>query len=153
MDDPRTLAVDIGGTGLKLALLDGAGQMIGKRVRVPTPAPPAGPEAVTAATGALQASGLAPRLMVDCSHANSGKDHVRQVAVAEEVAAQVSVGQTAVAGVMLESFLVEGRQDHEGKNALTYGQSITDACMSWERSVAVLDELADAARARRSVPA
>ena len=114
-----------------------------------TAGPNYAPEAIASANLALQASGLGPRLMVDCSHANSGKDHVRQAAVAEEIAAQVSAGQTAVAGVMMESFLIEGRQDHEGKKEMAYGQSITDACMSWERTAPLLDALAAAVRLRR----
>ena len=114
-----------------------------------TGGPNYGPEAIAAAIEALEASGLAPRLMVDCSHANSGKDHERQAAVAEELAGQIATGQNVLAGVMLESFLVEGRQDHEGKKALAYGQSITDACMSWERTAPLLDKLAAAVRSRR----
>ena len=106
-------------------------------------------EAIAASIEALQGSGLPPRLMVDCSHANSGKDHVRQAAVAEELAGQIAAGQNAIAGVMMESFLVEGRQDHEGKKELAYGQSITDACMSWERTAPLLDTLAAAVRSRR----
>ena len=97
----------------------------------------------------LQAAGLPPRLMIDCSHANSGKDHVRQAVVAEEIAAQIGDGQGAIAGVMMESFLEDGRQDHEGKQALTYGQSITDACMSWTRTAPLLEAFAQAVRARR----
>ena len=114
-----------------------------------TAGPNYGPASIGAALEALQASRLAPRLMVDCSHANSGKDHVRQAAVAEDLAGQIASGQNALAGVMMESFLVEGRQDHEGKTALAYGQSITDACMSWERTAPLLDRLADAVRSRR----
>ena len=78
--------------------------------------------------------------MIDCSHANSGKDHLRQAAVATELAGHRG-GPAAIVGVMMESFLVEGRQDHEGKQALAYGQSITDACMSWERTAPLLDTL------------
>ncbi len=98
---------------------------------------------------ALSAAALPPRLMIDCSHANSGKDHQRQAGVAREVAAQVRDGMSGIVGVMMESFLVDGRQDHEGKASLTYGQSITDACMSWERTEPLLDELAEASRTRR----
>ena len=108
-------------------------------------------ESVAAAAAELQASGLAPRVMVDCSHANSGKDHLRQAAVATELAAQIADGNQALVGVMMESFLVDGRQDHEGRTALTYGQSITDACMSWERTAPLLDGFAEAVRARRKV--
>ena len=106
-------------------------------------------EAVAAAVQALSAAALPPRLMIDCSHANSGKDHVRQAAVVRHVAEQVREGNSGIVGVMMESFLVDGRQDHEGKPSLTYGQSITDACMSWERTEPLLGELAEASRARR----
>ena len=114
-----------------------------------TGGPNYGAEAIAGSIEALQVSGLPPRLMVDCSHANSGKDHVRQAAVAEELAGQIAAGQNAIAGVMMESFLVEGRQDHEGRKELAYGQSITDACMSWERTAPLLDTLAAAVRSRR----
>jgi 3-deoxy-7-phosphoheptulonate synthase len=106
-------------------------------------------DSVAAALQALSAAALPPRLMIDCSHANSGKDHERQAGVAREVAAQVRDGMSGIVGVMMESFLVDGRQDHEGKANLNYGQSITDACMSWERTEPLLDELAEAARTRR----
>jgi 3-deoxy-7-phosphoheptulonate synthase len=108
-------------------------------------------EAVAFATASLQTAGLTPRLMVDCSHANSGKDHVRQAVVARDVAAQVQDGSRAIAGLMMESFLVDGRQDHGEDKALVYGQSITDACMSWERTAPLLDLLAEAVQARRKV--
>jgi 3-deoxy-7-phosphoheptulonate synthase len=108
-----------------------------------------GPDSLAAAARALEGAGLPPRLMVDCSHANSGKDHVRQAEVAREVASLVGEGRGSIAGVMLESFLEDGRQDHEGKKALTYGQSITDACMGWKRTAPLLDALASAVRARR----
>jgi len=103
--------------------------------------------------GSLKRHDLAPRLMVDCSHANSAKDHVRQVAVAEDVARQVADGSDSIFGVMLESFLVDGRQAHtegEPTEGLVRGQSITDACMGWERTVPVLERLAEATLARRS---
>ncbi len=108
-----------------------------------------GPDSLRAALSALQAAGLPKHLMIDCSHANSGKDHVRQAGVAEELAGQIASGQGAIAGVMMESFLEDGRQDHEGKEALTYGQSITDACMSWSRTAPLLETFAKAVRARR----
>jgi 3-deoxy-7-phosphoheptulonate synthase len=108
-------------------------------------------EAVGKGTDALGAAGLGPRLMIDCSHANSGKDHARQPEVARAIAAQVGAGSSAIFGVMMESFLVDGRQDHEGKAALVYGQSITDACMSWERTLPLFDDLAQAVQARRRV--
>ncbi len=98
----------------------------------------------------LQAAGLPQRLVIDASHDNSGKDHARQPAVGADVAAQVGEGNRAIVGVMLESFLVEGRQDLAPGMPLTYGQSVTDACMSWDMTVGVLDELAAAVRARRA---
>ena len=104
---------------------------------------------VESATASLTGVGLVPRLMIDCSHANSGKDHVRQAEVAREVARQVREGSTGIFGVMMESFLVDGRQDHEGRRELVYGQSITDACMAWDRTEPLLQELAEASRRRR----
>ena len=91
--------------------------------------------------------------MIDTSHGNSGKDYRRQPLVAREVAAQVAHGERGIIGVMMESFLVDGRQDLVDKTCLVYGQSITDACMGWEMTVPVLHELAAAVRARRAVVA
>jgi 3-deoxy-7-phosphoheptulonate synthase len=105
---------------------------------------------VAAALERLRAAGLPERLVIDASHDNSGKDHTRQPAVGSEIAGQVAGGNPAIVGVMLESFLVEGRQELGPGLPLTYGQSITDACMSWETTVGVLDELAEAVRARRA---
>jgi 3-deoxy-7-phosphoheptulonate synthase len=104
---------------------------------------------VAGALGKLRAAGLPERVVVDASHDNSGKDPVRQAEAALEVAAEIEAGNGAIVGVMLESFLVEGRQDLDGGTELTYGQSITDACMSWANTVAVLDGLAAAVRSRR----
>ncbi len=73
--------------------------------------------------------------MVDASHDNSGKDPERQPAVAADIAAQVAAGNSAIVGVMLESFLVAGRQELGGPDPLAYGQSITDACMDWDTTV------------------
>ena len=101
------------------------------------------------AASALTDARLPARLMIDCSHGNSGKDHRRQPVVAREIAAQVAGGDTAIVGVMMESFLVEGRQDLSGSAPLRYGQSITDACMGWETTAGVLAELAQAVRERR----
>src|SRR5213594_98277 len=102
------------------------------------------------AASALSDAGLPARLMIDCSHGNSGKDHRRQPVVAREIATQVAGGETAIVGVMMESFLVEGRQDLGGTAAtLRYGQSITDACMGWDTTVGVLADLAQAVRERR----
>jgi 3-deoxy-7-phosphoheptulonate synthase len=96
----------------------------------------------------LEASGLPERVVIDASHDNSDKDPERQRAVARDIAGQVAVGNRAIVGVMLESFLVAGRQDL-GSGDLLYGQSITDACMDWETTSGALDELAEAVRARR----
>ncbi len=105
---------------------------------------------VSAALAALNTAGLTPRLMVDCSHGNSGGDHRRQATVAADVAAQVASGSRGICGVMLESHLVEGRQDlRDGRRGLRYGQSVTDACMGWETTTQILADLADAARRRR----
>src|SRR5690242_5099211 len=90
-----------------------------------------------------------PRLMIDTSHGNSGKDYRRQVLVARDIAAQIAQGERAIIGVLMESFLVDGRQDLTDPSRLVYGQSITDACMGWEMTVPVLRELAAAVRLRR----
>jgi 3-deoxy-7-phosphoheptulonate synthase len=108
-----------------------------------------GPQAVQAALLRLEQAGLKHRLVIDASHGNSGKDHVRQAVVAEQIGAQVAGGQTGIAGVMLESFLEPGRQDIVAGQPLVYGQSVTDACMGWASTVEVLDGLAAAVRARR----
>ena len=96
----------------------------------------------------LAASNLPERVIVDASHDNSNKDPERQRMVAEDIAGQVARGNRGIVGVMLESFLVAGRQDL-GSGELTYGQSITDACMDWDTTAGALDELAEAVRARR----
>jgi len=106
-------------------------------------------ESVAQAIGLLRAASLPERVMIDLSHDNSGKDPERQPAVADAVAGQISAGQPAICGVMLESFLVAGRQDLDSGTALVYGQSITDGCIGWETTVEVLDTLAAAVRARR----
>jgi 3-deoxy-7-phosphoheptulonate synthase len=108
------------------------------------------PPEIARALRKLRAAGLPERLVIDASHDNSGKDHRRQPAVGAEIAAQVAGGNAAIVGVMLESFLVEGSQRLGAGMPLTYGQSITDACMSWDTTVGVLDELAAAVRARRA---
>jgi 3-deoxy-7-phosphoheptulonate synthase len=96
----------------------------------------------------LEKARLPRRLLIDCSHANSSKDHLKQPAAASAVAAQVAAGQRAIVGVMLESFLEDGRQDYAPQ--MPFGKSITDACMSWERTLPVLAELAEATRKRRA---
>ena len=107
------------------------------------------PAAVAHALEKLRAAGLPERLVIDASHANSGKDPSRQPAVAADVGSQVAEGSRAIVGVMLESFLEAGRQDLETGDELVYGQSITDACMDWDTTAGVLDGLAEAVRARR----
>ena len=110
-----------------------------------------GTEFVTDAAARIQKAGLNSRLVIDCSHGNSSKDHRRQPLVAADIAAQVAAGSHVIAGVMIESHLVEGRQDWKGKDASTYGCSITDACISFQETIPVLDGLAAAVRARRAV--
>jgi 3-deoxy-7-phosphoheptulonate synthase len=107
------------------------------------------PAGVASARAKLRAAALAERLVIDASHDNSGKDHERQPGVAAQIGDQVAGGDRAIVGVMLESFLVGGRQEIGGGSGLTYGQSITDACMAWDATVGVLGGLAAAARARR----
>jgi 3-deoxy-7-phosphoheptulonate synthase len=105
---------------------------------------------VARAAGELEKADLPGRLMVDCSHANSGKDHTRQPEVVRDIARQVADGSQAIFGLMLESFLVDGNQNHEkSQGELVYGQSITDKCMSWERTEPLFTELAEAVRKRR----
>jgi len=99
----------------------------------------------------LEKNGLKPQLMVDCSHANSNKDYKRQVDVCKDVASQIRKGEQRIIGVMLESHLVEGRQDVIQGQKLTYGQSITDACISWESTETLLKELAEAVQQRRKI--
>jgi 3-deoxy-7-phosphoheptulonate synthase len=98
----------------------------------------------------LRDSGQAPRLMIDASHGNSEKDYRRQPSVAGTIAEQLAAGERGIIGVMLESFLVAGRQDLVEPRALVSGQSITDACLGWDDTVPVLRALADAVRARRA---
>jgi 3-deoxy-7-phosphoheptulonate synthase len=105
---------------------------------------------VQAALGMLRGAGLPERLIIDASHDNSGKDPARQPVAAADVAGQLADGNGAIVGMMLESFLVEGRQALAVGAPLTYGQSITDACMAWEETQEVLEQLAAAVRDRRS---
>jgi 3-deoxy-7-phosphoheptulonate synthase len=90
-------------------------------------------------------------VMIDCSHANSQKQHERQIDVARDVAGQVAHGDARIFGVMIESHLNGGRQDLVPGQPLQYGVSITDACIGWDATEAVLRELAEAVRARRVV--
>jgi 3-deoxy-7-phosphoheptulonate synthase len=108
---------------------------------------------VAAAAQALEKAGLPARLMVDASHANSGKNHENQPAVVADIAAQVATGASPIMGVMIESNLVAGRQDIVPGRPLVYGQSVTDACVDWETSVRMLDDLAAAVKAGRAAKA
>ncbi|MEV0263639.1 3-deoxy-7-phosphoheptulonate synthase [Streptomyces sp. NPDC050617] len=99
---------------------------------------------------ALADAGLPVRIVVDASHGNSGKRHERQPAVAEDLAVRIADGDTALRGVLLESFLVPGRQDRSPTKPLVHGQSITDSCIGWDTTADLLRELAGAARARRA---
>ena len=105
--------------------------------------------AVSDALALLRTAGLPERLMIDASHDNSGKDPSRQPAVAAEVGAQIAAGDPAIVGLMLESFLIGGRQDL-GEGPLLYGQSITDGCLDWETTAEVLAGLAAAVTQRRA---
>ncbi|MBI4985760.1 MAG: 3-deoxy-7-phosphoheptulonate synthase, partial [Rhodocyclales bacterium] len=104
---------------------------------------------VDAACRELAKSGLAARVMIDFSHANSRKDYKRQIEVAQDTAAQLQGGEDRIFGVMVESNLKEGRQDLLPGKPLQYGVSITDACIGWEDTLQVLDTLADAVKQRR----
>ncbi len=101
----------------------------------------------------LRNAGLPERLMIDCSHANSRKDYRRQLDVCAEAGAQVASGDGRIIGVMVESNLVEGRQELTPGRELTFGQSITDACLGWEASVTLLASLAQAVARRRETSA
>lgn len=104
---------------------------------------------IEAACNALQQARLAPRVLVDCSHANSRKKPELQLTVASDLARQISQGEKRIVGVMVESHLHEGRQNLMPGAPLEYGLSITDACLGWENTVNLLEMLADAVRERR----
>jgi 3-deoxy-7-phosphoheptulonate synthase len=106
-------------------------------------------ESVAEAAEEMQKAGLRPNLMIDFSHANSRKQHEKQIDVARDVASQIRRGNRNIIGAMIESHLVGGRQDLVPGKELLYGQSITDACICWEDSEPVLEQLAEAVRARR----
>ncbi len=108
-------------------------------------------QSVNAACGELALAGLRQQVMVDFSHANSSKQYQRQIEVGHDVAGQLTSGEKRIMGVMIESHLVAGRQDLKPGVALNYGQSVTDACISWEDSEPLLRELAEAVRNRRLV--
>ena len=107
--------------------------------------------AVAQAAEALAKAGLPARLLVDCSHGNSAKDWRRQPDVAADLARQVAAGSRSIAGVLLESHLVDGRQDiTNGLQGLVYGQSVTDGCIGWDSTEAVIGRLAAAVRSRQA---
>ncbi len=110
-----------------------------------------GSEFVTDAETRLQKAGITTRIVIDCSHGNSSKDHRRQSVVAADIAEQVSRGSKIIGGVMIESHLVEGRQDWKGRDASAYGCSITDACISFEQTLPILEQLSNAVRHRRAL--
>ena len=98
----------------------------------------------------LEQADLSHRVMIDMSHANSGKDHRQQISVCDNICTQIIEGETRIFGVMIESHLIEGNQKLGGLEPLTYGQSITDACIGWEDTVECLQKLAQASRAGRN---
>ena len=106
---------------------------------------------VEAACKGLASAGLASKLMIDCSHANSQKQYQLQIEVAKDVSRQLAQGDDRIMGVMVESHLNEGRQDHTPGCILEYGKSITDPCLGWEDTLEVLEILAEGVRARRRV--
>jgi 3-deoxy-7-phosphoheptulonate synthase len=108
------------------------------------------PEDVAAALALVERAGLPRRVMVDASHGNSGKDFRNQPVVAAALASQVAAGERGLLGVMLESFLREGRQEPGNPATLNYGQSVTDACMDIDTTADVLGSLAAAVTTRRS---
>jgi 3-deoxy-7-phosphoheptulonate synthase len=106
-------------------------------------------EAVAETAAKMQAAGLEPRIMIDCSHANSNKDYRRQPVVCQDIAGQIAAGNRNIMGVMIESNLVAGAQKLQDGKPLVYGQSITDACIDWEDTRKLLKALANAVRERR----
>lgn len=104
---------------------------------------------VTAAAKSLAEAGIPARIMIDCSHGNSGKEPAKQVGVGYDVAKQIAEGDARIFGIMVESHLKAGRQDLIPGKPLVYGQSITDACIGWEDTRNLVEALADAVRKRR----
>lgn len=113
-------------------------------------APNYGAADVQAACALLEKAGQRPQVMIDLSHANSSKQHRRQIDVAQDVAQQIAAGDARITGVMIESHLQEGRQDIVDGQPLTPGVSVTDACISFAQTVPVLQQLAAAVRERRT---
>jgi 3-deoxy-7-phosphoheptulonate synthase len=104
---------------------------------------------VQAACAELARAKLPERLMIDCSHANAAKDYRRQALVAADIGRQIALGERRIVGAMVESHLVEGRQDLAPGKPLVFGQSITDSCLGWDESARLLEGLADAVKGRR----
>lgn len=109
-------------------------------------------ESINIASEEMGLAGFKPQVMIDFSHANSRKSHQKQINVGQDVAGQICRGDRRIMGVMIESNLVAGRQDWRADQELVYGQSITDACISWDDSEPLLHELAEAVRQRRAAP-
>jgi len=106
-------------------------------------------DSVNAACADIGKAGLAARVMIDASHANSQKKHENQIPVCADIGRQIAAGDERIVGVMVESHLVAGRQDLQEGCTLTYGQSITDPCIGWDESIALLEGLAESVRQRR----
>ncbi|MGH8460427.1 MAG: 3-deoxy-7-phosphoheptulonate synthase [Stenotrophobium sp.] len=107
--------------------------------------------AVDAACATLGKAGLKPLVMIDFSHANSSKQHRRQIVVGHDVGSQIAGGDARIIGVMIESNLVEGRQDIGARDKMVYGQSVTDACIHWDDTAELLRKLATSVQARRAL--
>jgi 3-deoxy-7-phosphoheptulonate synthase len=107
-------------------------------------------QSVAEAAALMHKANIPARILVDASHGNSKKDFKRQPLVIEDLARQIEAGSRTVVGTMMESHLVEGNQPLEDPEVLPYGQSITDACMSWSTTEPLLERLASAVRSRRS---
>lgn len=108
---------------------------------------------VQQAVSQLETAHVQSKLMIDCSHANSSKQHEKQIEVAASIKSQLTKGSNHIMGVMVESHLVGGRQDPKPDQTLVYGQSITDACIDWDASIDVLKTLAEGVQARRALKA
>jgi 3-deoxy-7-phosphoheptulonate synthase len=108
-----------------------------------------GAEAVAAGCAMLREAGLPPLVMVDVSHANSQKQHRRQIQTIGEIAERIAAGERCISGVMIESHLEEGRQDLTPGQPLRHGVSITDACIGWRQTAPLLQALAQSVRLRR----
>lgn len=108
-------------------------------------------ESIDIAASEMENAGLDPKLMIDFSHANSKKQHQRQIDVGKDVAAQIARGDHRIIGAMIESHLVSGQQSLNGGHDLVYGQSVTDACIAWDDTVPLLKILAEAVKRRRKV--